>query len=68
MQALHFPEELNAVISRHTVSPRSPLKKLNPVLDNQKVLRVGGRLEHTLLTQDERYPMIHHIQNLQNYL
>ena len=58
MQALYFPDELNAVTSGHTVSPRSPLKKLNPVFDNQKVLRVGGRLKHALLTQDKRYLMI----------
>ncbi|XP_029157331.1 uncharacterized protein LOC114929816 [Nylanderia fulva] len=58
VQALHFPDEVTAVSAGRTVATRSPLAKLAPFADTRGVLRVGGRLKNSLLSQDERHPMI----------
>ncbi|XP_071582222.1 uncharacterized protein [Temnothorax nylanderi] len=58
VQSLHYPEEIKAVRDGRTVSHRSPLAKLSPFLDDNGVLRVGGRLKHALLPHDARHPLI----------
>ncbi|XP_024867312.1 uncharacterized protein LOC112451722 [Temnothorax curvispinosus] len=58
VQSLHYPEEIRAVTAGRTVPHRSPLAKLSPFLDDHGVLRVGGRLKHALIPDDERHPMI----------
>lgn len=58
VQALHYPNEVSAISKNQPLSPRSPLLKLNPFLDANDVLRVGGRLKHSVLSHDERHPMI----------
>ncbi|XP_029166209.1 uncharacterized protein LOC114937015 [Nylanderia fulva] len=58
VQALHFPDEVAAAIAGRSGPPRSPLIKLSPFLDDQGVLRVGGRLKHALLPYDEKHPVI----------
>jgi len=46
----------------------SSLLSLNPFLDRNQLLRVGGRLENSDLTFDQQHPMIlpkgHHITTL----
>jgi len=34
------------------------MAKLTPFLDSHGVLRVGGRLKHAFLSEDERHPII----------
>ncbi|XP_029156108.1 uncharacterized protein LOC114928910 [Nylanderia fulva] len=58
VQALHFPDEIAAATARRPGPPRSSLIKLSPFLDDQGVLRVGGRLKHALLPYDEKHPVI----------
>ena len=42
-----------------TPSPkRSPLKDLAPWLDDQGLLRVGGRLAETMLSHKDKHPVI----------
>lgn len=38
-----FKEEIKSLIKGETVSKFSPLRKLNPILDADGVLRIGGR-------------------------
>ncbi|XP_029157332.1 uncharacterized protein LOC114929817 [Nylanderia fulva] len=58
VQALHFPTDVAAASAGRTSPPRSHLAMLSPVLDDQGVLRVGGRLKHAQLPLDEKHPMI----------
>ncbi|XP_029164173.1 uncharacterized protein LOC114935495 [Nylanderia fulva] len=58
VQALHFPDEIAAATAGRSGPPRSSLIKLNPFIDDQGVLRVGGRLKHALLPYDEKHPVI----------
>ncbi|XP_076294565.1 uncharacterized protein LOC143215848 [Lasioglossum baleicum] len=37
---------------------RGPLVRLSPFLDERGILRVGGRLKHSLLDYDEKHPII----------
>ncbi|XP_076301722.1 uncharacterized protein LOC143219731 [Lasioglossum baleicum] len=39
-------------------SLRGPLARLSPFLDERGILRVGGRLKHSLLDYDEKHPII----------
>ncbi|KAI4894290.1 hypothetical protein NFI96_004725 [Prochilodus magdalenae] len=36
----------------------SPLRKLDPVLDGDGLLRIGGRLDHSSLSEEEKHPLI----------
>ncbi|KMQ88162.1 hypothetical protein RF55_12394 [Lasius niger] len=58
VQALHYPAEIAAVTANSTIPQRSQLARLSPFIDDNGVLRVGGRLKHALLSLDERHPMI----------
>ncbi|XP_071575678.1 uncharacterized protein [Temnothorax nylanderi] len=58
VQSLHYPEEITAVTAGRTVPHRSQLARLSPFLDDNGVLRVGGRLKHALIPDDERHPII----------
>nr|XP_012221303.1 PREDICTED: uncharacterized protein LOC105671592 [Linepithema humile] len=57
-QAIYYADEIAAVSANQAVSQRSHLKLLNPYIDDNGVLRVGGRLKNALLAYDERHPMI----------
>lgn len=58
MQALHFQPELTALTGGRELPARSKLSKLSPFKDENGLLRVGGRLRHSLLTHDQRHPVI----------
>ncbi|XP_029679981.1 uncharacterized protein LOC115245695 [Formica exsecta] len=58
VQSLHYPKDIAAINANRIVSHRSSLSKLSPFLDDNGVLRVGGRLKHAVLSNDERHPMI----------
>ncbi|XP_055909030.1 uncharacterized protein LOC129943530 [Eupeodes corollae] len=63
-----FPSDLQALLKKGAVSNKSQLVGLAPFLDNDKVLRVGGRLQRSALSFNEKHPMIlprdHHLTNL----
>lgn len=46
-------------LERGKVIPKSsPLRKLNPILDDNRLLRIGGRLQHAPLEIEEKHPLI----------
>ena len=53
-----FQKELIALTGNGTLSNKSSLLSLNPFIDGRQLLRVGGRLEHSDLTFDQRHPII----------
>ncbi|KMQ86917.1 gag-pol protein, partial [Lasius niger] len=57
-QSAWFKAELRSLAGKRPLPGRSPLIKLTPFVDNDGMLRVGGRLKHSLLSPDERHPVI----------
>ncbi|XP_071653077.1 uncharacterized protein [Temnothorax longispinosus] len=57
-QAAWFSEEIKALDRDKQIPRRSALQRLSPFLDHDHVLRVGGRLKHAILSDDERHPAI----------
>ncbi|XP_036952753.1 uncharacterized protein LOC119018863 isoform X3 [Acanthopagrus latus] len=53
-----FKEELNCVKNGHTRLKNNTLKKLNPVVDEDGLLRVGGRLSLSDVSKEEKHPLI----------
>jgi hypothetical protein len=63
-----FAEEIGQIKNEEKLPKGSVLTKLNPTIDSNGLLRVGGRLEMAELTVEERHPIIlpgsHHITTL----
>ena len=53
-----FQKELIALTGNGILSNKSSLLSLNPFIDGRQLLRVGGRLENSDLTLDQRHPII----------
>ncbi|XP_035205738.1 uncharacterized protein LOC118180776 [Stegodyphus dumicola] len=58
VQMQEFSEEIDHLKKRKLVSPRSKLNMLNPFLDDEGILRVGGRLRNASIAQNVKYPVI----------
>ena len=58
VQKSEYSKELQELRSSNTVNSHSNLKSLSPFLDDEGLLRVGGRLSHAQLHYDERHPVI----------
>ncbi|XP_033222802.1 uncharacterized protein LOC117176657 [Belonocnema kinseyi] len=56
-QNRYFSNEITALKNKMQISKNSTLIKLTPVFDGQ-LLHVGSRLKHSLLTYDEKHPLI----------
>nr|XP_029715673.1 uncharacterized protein LOC115259283 [Aedes albopictus] len=54
----HFPSELSRLQRGLTVERSSPLHQLNPFLDENGVVRVGGRLQQSDLSYDNKHPIL----------
>ncbi|XP_062713303.1 uncharacterized protein LOC134290245 [Aedes albopictus] len=54
----NFAEEIRKLEQESTVGKRSPLRKLSPFLDSERVVRVGGRLNHSLLPYQAKHPAL----------
>jgi len=63
-----FRPEIRAAASGRPVPSKSPLRRLSPRLDKQGLLRVGGRLKHVVINEDQRHsiilPHISHVTHL----
>lgn len=63
-----FKEEFKCLEGKQTFPEQSTLKKLNPIVDEDGLLRVGGRLSCADLSKEEKHPLIiphtHHIATL----
>ncbi|XP_076247964.1 uncharacterized protein LOC143187623 [Calliopsis andreniformis] len=67
IQGTHFSEEYRCLKKRRGIPEKSPLKSLNPFLDENDVLRVGGRLENATLAWETKHPIIlpkHYVSTL----
>ncbi|XP_067214199.1 uncharacterized protein [Linepithema humile] len=53
-----FPQEINDLRSTSTVSSRSNLLDLHPFIDEDDIVRVGGRLQNAPLPYKRRFPMV----------
>ncbi|XP_043271223.1 uncharacterized protein [Venturia canescens] len=57
-QAIHFTEEISALSKNQTLSSSSNLIRWHPFLDKRGLLRVGGRLQNSGLSFEQRHPII----------
>ncbi|XP_075163053.1 uncharacterized protein LOC142235680 [Haematobia irritans] len=57
-QIANFPDEYNALKLGQSISKKSRLLSLNPILDQNELLRVNGRLVNSDLSYNERFPII----------
>lgn len=53
-----FHTEISGLINKQPVPSKSKLIALHPFLDEQQILRVGGRLQNTELSFNEKHPII----------
>jgi hypothetical protein len=58
VQLTTFPEELKSLSSVKDFPRRSKIISLKPFIDMDGILRVGGRLRHSPLPQDQKTPML----------
>nr|CAH7767395.1 unnamed protein product [Callosobruchus chinensis] len=63
-----FSQEIFDLLSKNKISKKSKLLMLNPFLDENNVLRVGGRLKNSMYSYDKKHPIIlsskHHLSKL----
>lgn len=57
-QFLYFSSEINALKHKHKLSPNSNILSLAPFLDEDGLLRVGGRLCNAKLPYDQKHPVL----------
>jgi len=53
-----FQTEFNIIEQRGSLPSSHPLARLTPFIDSSGILRVGGRLQASSLTQDAKHPAI----------
>ncbi|XP_054706729.1 uncharacterized protein LOC129216539 [Uloborus diversus] len=58
VQEVEFTEEIELLKKNESVARKSKLKFLNPFLDKDSILRVGGRLNNSNLNFDHKHPII----------
>ncbi|KAG7300389.1 hypothetical protein JYU34_015993 [Plutella xylostella] len=54
----HYSQEINDLKNKNRVSQKSALLKLSPYLDKDQILRVGGRLNNSYLSEEAKHPAI----------
>ncbi len=59
-QCVFFPSEVLCLQAEKELPTGSNLRCLNPFLDSNKLMRVGGRLRHSRLGYNHRHPFILH--------
>ena len=68
VQSKEFAEDIGLLIKNKSVAGNSSLKSLNPFLDTEGVVRVGGRLEHSSHNYDMKHQILlpekHHLTEL----
>ncbi|XP_046628209.1 uncharacterized protein LOC124309036 [Neodiprion virginianus] len=57
-QQAYFAEEIRQIETSSSFTRSHPLSRLMPFIDSNGFLRVGGRLNHSLLSYDEKHPFI----------
>ncbi|UYV71729.1 hypothetical protein LAZ67_9000140, partial [Cordylochernes scorpioides] len=68
IQQVEFCTEIKLLKSNKQLPLSNKLTSLNPFLDTQGLLRVGGRLKYSYLNENQNFPLLlpknHHITNL----
>ena len=67
LQSIQFPNEFRLLKDKEPVSSKSPLAALNPYIDSEGLIRVGGRLNYSNLPHNTQHPIVlakHKIVNL----
>ncbi|KAJ8980530.1 hypothetical protein NQ317_008327 [Molorchus minor] len=57
-QSQEFGQELHNLEQSQSVSHNSKLLSLNPFLDSDKIIRVGGRISNAPISYDRRHPIV----------
>ncbi|XP_011859356.1 PREDICTED: uncharacterized protein LOC105556853 [Vollenhovia emeryi] len=58
VQGVAFKNELYSLRERHSLDKRSNILSLNPFLDSDGIIRVGGRLRHSELEFAQKHPIL----------
>ena len=58
VQQTVFPIEISSIVAMNPILSNSPLVSVSPFLDDQGMLRVGGRLGRSSLPFDAKHPVI----------
>lgn len=58
MQQEYFYQEINDLKKHKQVNSKSSIFNLNPYLDKDDILRVGGRLRNAYISNDMKYPIL----------
>ncbi|XP_022836955.1 uncharacterized protein LOC111364339, partial [Spodoptera litura] len=58
VQAIEFNQEIKQLKSQGSVLKRSKLRNLCPIIDDNGILRVGGRIQQSQAEYDARHPII----------
>ncbi|XP_040169767.1 uncharacterized protein LOC120904087 [Anopheles arabiensis] len=58
VQETHFKAELKALKAGLSVPSSSCMKWFNPIISSDGLIRVGGRLTHSILPETEKHPII----------
>ncbi|XP_076638833.1 uncharacterized protein LOC143350692 [Colletes latitarsis] len=68
VQEIAFPRERQEIMKSPTHTQKNKLTALDPFIDTNGILRVGGRLKHSIIPHESKHPAIlphhHHITNL----
>lgn len=57
-QKMSFKSEVKDLLKNGQVNKNSKLISLAPFLDEKQVIRVGGRLHHSSLSEDQKHPIV----------
>ncbi|GBO26086.1 hypothetical protein AVEN_46711-1 [Araneus ventricosus] len=58
VEVREFSKEISALRKGNSIPKGSNLRNLNPFIDSNGILRVGGRLEYSNLTDNQKHPII----------
>ena len=58
LQRIHFSEELRCLAKKRNAEIKGKLQRLSPFVDKDGILRVGGRLKHSVMPFSQRHPII----------
>ncbi|XP_076280087.1 uncharacterized protein LOC143219483 [Lasioglossum baleicum] len=58
IQAIQFPETIAAIKNKKSLSSKDSLESLNPFIDENGLLRVGGRLRNAVLPVQSKHPVV----------
>jgi hypothetical protein len=68
IQNTEFKQEIQELVRNQQIHKSSNLLSLNPFLDNDNILRVGGRIRHSNVNLDQKHPIVipgsHHVTKL----